>query len=472
MQNEMDKKSIEDSKILKFLIGCSDAVLLAFSMTAVYHILHQMEPERFDVMNIWGIIIIALLCYIPLFSLLPPILLNRVVRSDRIVERSINLALLHIITYVFVLAMLPIPVIPKTMLAYFFLLFTTLLVSERLLFRFWVKKYRNKGRNLRHVIFVGNSPDLVALYEFTQNRTYGYRVVGVFSEDPSVYPTGLPRLGKISDTFAYLRQHPEITDLYCAFQKTEQKVFIEMYRYCENNMIRFYTLPIYVSYLKRRMILSEIDGVIMLSPRPEPLSEIGNQFIKRSFDIMVSLTFLLTLFPVIYVIVAIVIKIQSPGPVLFRQKRNGLRGKEFMCIKFRSMHVNKEADTVQATEHDPRKFRFGDIMRRTNIDELPQFINVLLGDMSIVGPRPHMVMHTEEYSHLINKYMVRHWVKPGITGWAQVQGFRGETKELKQMEDRVAADIWYVENWTLWLDLRIIWKTVWNTIARKDKNAY
>ena len=187
---------------------------------------------------------------------------------------------------------------------------------------------------------------------------------------------------------------------------------------------------------------------------------------------MVSLIFLLTLFPVIYVIVAIVIKIQSPGPVLFRQKRNGLRGKEFMCIKFRSMHVNNEADTVQATENDPRKFRFGDIMRRTNIDELPQFINVLLGDMSIVGPRPHMVMHTEEYSHLINKYMVRHWVKPGITGWAQVQGFRGETKELKQMEDRVAADIWYVENWTLWLDLRIIWKTVWNTIARKDKNAY
>ena len=136
------------------------------------------------------------------------------------------------------------------------------------------------------------------------------------------------------------------------------------------------------------------------------------------------------------------------------------------------MHVNKDADKLQATLNDPRKFKFGDFMRKTNIDELPQFINVWLGDMSMVGPRPHMLLHTEQYSQLIKEYMVRHWVKPGITGWAQVLGFRGETKELKQMEDRVKADIWYVENWNFWLDIKIIWKTIWNTIARKEKNAY
>lgn len=160
-----------------------------------------------------------------------------------------------------------------------------------------------------------------------------------------------------------------------------------------------------------------------------------------------------------------------PGPIFFRQKRNGLNDKEFYCYKFRSMKVNAEADTLQATKDDPRKTRWGNIMRKTNIDELPQFINVLLGDMSIVGPRPHMLKHTEEYSKLINKYMVRHFVKPGITGWSQVTGYRGETKELKDMEGRVIGDIWYIEHWSFWLDIYIIYKTVRNAI-HGEKNAY
>ena len=141
------------------------------------------------------------------------------------------------------------------------------------------------------------------------------------------------------------------------------------------------------------------------------------------------------------------------------------------CYKFRSMKVNADADRIQATEHDPRKTRWGNIMRKTNIDELPQFINVLLGDMSIVGPRPHMLLHTQEYSRLINKYMVRHFVKPGITGWSQVTGFRGETKELKDMEGRIRGDIWYLEHWSFGLDLYIMYRTVAN-VFRGEKNAY
>ena len=168
---------------------------------------------------------------------------------------------------------------------------------------------------------------------------------------------------------------------------------------------------------------------------------------------------------------AIIIKIQSPGPIFFRQLRTGLDGKSFYCLKFRSMHVNKDADRLQATKDDPRKFSYGNIMRKTNIDELPQFINVLLGDMSVVGPRPHMLKHTEEYSNIINRYMVRHLAKPGITGLAQVSGFRGETQKLSQMEDRVKKDIEYIENWTLLLDIRIIVKTVTNVFAG-EKNAY
>lgn len=202
----------------------------------------------------------------------------------------------------------------------------------------------------------------------------------------------------------------------------------------------------------------------------EPLSITTNKLTKRLFDVTVSIISCICMIPIIPII-AIIIKIQSPGPIFFKQERTGFAGKTFFCYKFRSMHVNKDADLEQATENDPRKFAFGNFMRKTNIDELPQFWNVLRGDMSIVGPRPHMLHHTEIYSELIDKYMVRHFCKPGITGWAQVTGFRGETKELWQMEERVERDIWYIEHWTFMLDIKIIYKTIKSVII-PDKHAY
>lgn len=227
----------------------------------------------------------------------------------------------------------------------------------------------------------------------------------------------------------------------------------------------------YGNYLKRRMHLELIGSVPVLDIRQEPLAQPENRLAKRLFDIVFSLLFLCTIFPIIFIIIGLAIKITSPGPIFFKQKRSGEENKEFWCYKFRSMRVNKDSDKVQATLNDPRKTRLGNFMRKTSIDELPQFINVLLGDMSVVGPRPHMLKHTEEYSKLIDKYMVRHLVKPGITGWAQVTGFRGETKELWQMEGRVERDIWYLEHWTFMLDLYIIYKTVKNAV-KGEKEAY
>ncbi len=215
-----------------------------------------------------------------------------------------------------------------------------------------------------------------------------------------------------------------------------------------------------------------LGSVPVLSIREDNLSgSLTNRILKRTTDVVISLLFLVLCFWWIYLVVALLTKIFQPGPVFFYQKRSGRGGKNFVCIKFRSMKVNTQSDVLQASPDDPRKTRFGDFLRRTNIDELPQFINVLKGDMSIVGPRPHMVKHTQEYSELIDKYMVRHWVRPGITGWAQVTGSRGETKELWQMEERIKKDIWYIENWSLLLDFRIIFMTLFN-MFRGDKNAY
>jgi putative colanic acid biosynthesis UDP-glucose lipid carrier transferase len=213
-----------------------------------------------------------------------------------------------------------------------------------------------------------------------------------------------------------------------------------------------------------------MDDMEIYPTYENPLQNPVNKFLKRAFDIFFSLIFLIPtalIFPFVWMIM----KVQSPGPLLFKQKRTGLDGKDFEMLKFRSMHVNADADRVQATKDDPRKYPFGNFMRKANIDELPQFLNVLRGDMSIVGPRPHMLAHTEQYSKLIDKYMVRHFVKPGLTGWAQVTGFRGETRELWQMEGRVQRDIWYMEHWSIWLDIRIIWLTI-KTFFVHDEHAY
>ena len=207
----------------------------------------------------------------------------------------------------------------------------------------------------------------------------------------------------------------------------------------------------------------------IITLRDEPLTDFVNRVIKRIFDILFSLFVILFILSWLFPIIAIIIKLNSKGPVLFKQKRSGIDNKEFICYKFRSMTVNRDSDSKQATMNDTRVTRIGKFLRKTSLDEFPQFINVLIGDMSIVGPRPHMIKHTNEYSALIQKYMVRQLVKPGITGAAQVRGFRGETKSLKDMEGRIRLDVWYIENWSFWLDINIIFKTIWNSLKGDDK---
>ena len=194
--------------------------------------------------------------------------------------------------------------------------------------------------------------------------------------------------------------------------------------------------------------------------------------LKKATDKILSGAGLVVLSPV-FAGIAIAIKAEDGliAPVFFKQKRTGFKGKEFNCYKFRTMKVNANSDQLQASRHDPRKTRVGEFLRKTSLDELPQFINVFVGDMSVVGPRPHMVKHTQDYSKIIDKYMLRHLIKPGITGWAQVNGYRGETRELWQMERRVEYDVWYIEHWNFWLDIKIIFLTVVNAF-RGEKNAF
>lgn len=361
--------------------------------------------------------------------------------------------------------------------SYFYIIFLMVLLLCDCIYRFiiraMVKSYRSQGNNLNHVVLVGSTINNQELFEeLASDPSSGYRVKGYFDDVPNEeFTPSCPYLGTPSDVQSYIDAHPEVHYLFCCLPSSKADTIVPIINYCENHLVHFYSVPNLHNYLHNHVFLQMIGNVPVLTLRQNPLEHAENRFIKRTFDIIFSGLFLCTLFPIITLVVAIITKLTMPGPIFFRQKRNGLNDEVFYCIKFRSMKVNSQADTLQASKNDPRKTRWGDIMRRTNIDELPQFINVLLGDMSVVGPRPHMLKHTEEYSKLINKYMVRHFVKPGVTGWSQVTGFRGETKELKDMEGRIKGDIWYIEHWNFWLDIYIIFKTVATAIAG-DKKAY
>jgi len=205
--------------------------------------------------------------------------------------------------------------------------------------------------------------------------------------------------------------------------------------------------------------------------RHEPLNDRLNQLLKRAFDVAFSLGVLVFVLSWLIPLIALLIRLDSKGPIFFKQRRAGKEGKDFYCFKFRTMYVNKEADTKQASRNDSRITKVGRFLRKTSLDEFPQFLNVLLGDMSVVGPRPHPIALNERFSPVIEKFMVRHLVKPGVTGLAQAKGYRGETRELRQMVNRVRMDIFYVENWSFLLDLKIIFWTVFS-VLKGDKNAF
>lgn len=350
------------------------------------------------------------------------------------------------------------------------------LIFVRMAERSILNYVRKKGRNCRNVLFIGSDPANLAVYEeIMSDPTMGHNVLGYFSNDEiEGAPECFMKLGDRNDLEQILNGEEKfdkrIDDLFCSLSHSDKDELRKIIRYCDKEVIHFYYVPRIFQNLQMSLKPEIIGNSVVFTNHFEPLADVGNRMIKRAFDIVCSSLVLICMLPVLPVI-AIIIKKQSPGPLTFRQKRTGMNGEEFLCYKFRSMHVNKDADRLQATKDDPRKFPFGNFMRKYNIDELPQFLNVLKGDMSIVGPRPHMTLHTEQYSALIDKYMVRHFAKPGITGLAQVTGFRGETEELWQMEGRIRKDIYYIENWSFWLDIKICLLTAISMVYH-DKNAY
>lgn len=350
----------------------------------------------------------------------------------------------------------------------------SLIVLSHYLLSEIIVRSRKRPENVINTVFVGSDQNNVRVYDQIKlgYSTFSYNVLGFFSDcSADSLPADSRFLGRSSSVLEYLDSN-DVGEVYCSLNPNDSGSIVNaIIKKCEEKFITFYYVPNMEGYIHRQMEFSQYGGVTLVSLHNEPLSDAYNRIAKRAFDILFSGIVLVTIYPLVWLVVAVGTKLSSPGPILFRQQRTGSNGQPFTMLKFRSMKVNADADKVQATEDDPRKTKFGDFLRRSSIDELPQFINVFRGDMSVVGPRPHMELHTEIYSKLVDEYLVRHLCKPGITGWAQVNGCRGETKTVEDMAERVKKDIWYIENWSMLLDLRIILKTVLNVFAG-DKQAY
>jgi putative colanic acid biosynthesis UDP-glucose lipid carrier transferase len=347
----------------------------------------------------------------------------------------------------------------------YFLLVMLFITIAKFAIYYLLKKYRLLLQgNLRKVAIIGLNQKTDQLRKFfEENPEYGYRLFKTFEIKG-------PNKSSIQECIEYITENG-IEEIYTSVAEISNTDLAKLIDFADNNLKILKFLPDNKEIYSKKLDFTYYGFLPILSMRKIPMDEPFNKFVKRSFDIFLSIFIIVGVLSWLTPILGLIIKLESRGPVFFKQKRNGLDYQEFYCYKFRSMRPNPTAHLHQVSKNDPRITRIGRIIRKTSIDELPQFINVLKGEMSVVGPRPHMVSHTHMYAEKIDKFMVRHFVKPGITGLAQVSGFRGEVEDDNHIINRVKYDIFYLENWSLFLDIKIVFQTIFNAI-KGDKRAY
>jgi len=336
----------------------------------------------------------------------------------------------------------------------FFVLYVCAVSVKRIILRKGLRYMRSKGYNLKHVIIVG-SGRLAQKYleEIHRDSELGYHAVGYIARERNE-DLNLPYLGGFDEMETLLDQkRPD--EVISAVGMSDYELTPRIINACEKAGSKLSIIPVYADYMSSRPQFDDLNGLPLLNLRYIPLDNWANAFCKRAMDIIGSILILVLSSPVM-LICAIGVKLSSPGPIIFKQQRIGLNKKPFTMYKFRSMRVNNRQDVGWSSKVDDRKTKFGSFIRKYSLDEFPQFWNVLKGDMSLVGPRPEVPYYVELFREEVPLYMVKHQVRPGITGWAQVNGFRGDTS----IEGRIDHDIYYIEHWTFWFDVKILWMTV------------
>lgn len=452
-------------KVLSLLLGLGDYLLI----TLVFIIAYYLRFNTFDNFfqnQFFSFLLLYILTWVVLANVWNLYTKYWEGEFTRQIGRMIQVLVLHLLVIVAFNGILKTYFSRAIILnSYGFLLIT--LPLWRLLFNRILKGYFHLGYGVKNAIFIGDNDISPVISELGSTRVSSTRVMGYFGEQ-SEKP--YPHLGVTASCFEFIEKYAEdIDEVYCSFAAMNSKDVNRLINIADNNLIRIIFIPeargLHLSKLKFDFVGQQPVMVLRPLPLDEPLNRIWKRLFDLIFSILVCSLILIWLVPII----AILVKLSSKGPVFFKQKRSGLNNDLFWCYKFRTMKVNTESDSKQAEKGDSRITPIGAFLRKTSLDEMPQFLNVLIGNMSVVGPRPHMKSHTEHYSKIINKFMLRHFVKPGITGLSQVKGLRGETTEPGQMRNRVRIDIFYIEYWSFLLDLKIVYLTVYNIFKGDDK---
>ena len=440
------------SGFIKPLFGCIDLVILNGSIFIFQINLNDINLFAAYISALWIIIAVKNHFY-------------EIQRHTRILQ-IVQLLFSQIILFAFVLyayiGLFKQPNISRLALGNYLLLVSLLIFIIKFLNFFLLKKYRAILRgNTRNVIVIGKNDKTRQLIKtFNARLDFGYKLKGQFSVNDEGF--------SLDKCFNYVIEN-NIDEIYFSVAELSNKQINKLIDFADNNLRELKFIPDNKDIFSKKLKYEYYDYIPILSLRTIPLQESVNKFLKRLFDILFASFIIVFVLSWLTPILAILIKLESKGPVFFKQSRNGFNYEEFYCYKFRSMTPSKEAHLLQATKGDQRITKIGAFLRKTSIDELPQFFNVLFGEMSVVGPRPHMVSHTNMYAQRVDKFMVRHFVKPGITGLAQVSGYRGEVETDKDIINRVKYDIFYVENWSLLLDIKIIIQTFLNVLKGEEK---
>ena len=336
---------------------------------------------------------------------------------------------------------------------------------ERVIVHLVVNKYRKWGGNYRNAIIIGYDQLGFSLFDaINKNKNLGIRCTGFYGSSTQIV-TKYPLKGNLK---AFLKSDLEKVDFVYVSENIVREELNQIIELSDASFVKVKLLPHFKTDFLKSYVLKLIDNINIIDVNYLPLDHAFNRFLKRSFDVLFSLIMLLFVLSWLYPIIALIIFLESRGPILFKQYRNGKNNEVFRCLKFRTMYLNEEADQKWATKNDHRVTYFGAILRRTSLDELPQLINVLIGDMTIVGPRPLPVKLNEQYINQIKSYSQRHTFKPGITGLAQALGHRGEIKDLREIKNRVTLDRFYLNNWSVFLDVKIIFITFFELIKGQD----
>ncbi len=354
-----------------------------------------------------------------------------------------------------------------------FLILTSILTAItffKFITQYLLKKYRATGFNYRTTVVLGDddtTKDVIQVFKSKANL--GYKFLGFFSEKP--HNNNPLYLGDFSSIFQYVEEaQTQVDEIYCSLTQLTNEQIKKINKFANGKGILLKLIPnARELYSKNQIVEYYDDALMVLSVKRLPFEFAENFYIKKLFDVVFSFFVCLLVLSWLYPILFILVKLESKGPLLFKQKREGINGSEFICYKFRSMKINEQSEKAHVSKYDSRVTKMGAFMRKTSIDELPQFLNVLKGEMSVVGPRPHLESLSIEYQKDVKNYLKRHIVKPGITGLAQVSGYRGEIKKKADIKNRIRLDIFYIENWSFFLDIKIIFKTILNVFQGEEK---